>query len=167
MATCSVVIEVIADPPAEATAEARQLAEEAGGHHEHTSEQDNLLHSQMDFFNIVVSKKKQNERGNRLIFSCQALHGVLEVNHVTFTHPSYSHSAAILDSFKTGPNAHLNKSMSFRELPDELQASFENYLQAHGVNQDLALIIYYSLYKFDVNHEQEWAMQAQNFLRAH
>jgi hypothetical protein len=180
-ADASVKIEVLTETPA-ALAENPLLEEGEEGHHHHdhhhhhhhghedTEHADlGVLKGQMDYFNIVISKRKV---GEKLIFSCHAKEGVLEIDSVTLAHsaynpskPSFAVNSSQISSISSEITGDINnRILAFADLPETLQASFEEYLQQHGINHDLALIIYYSLFKHDLQYDQEWAVRTQNFL---
>jgi len=123
-----------------------------------------LLKGQLDHFNVVVAKKSV---GERMVFACHAKNGVLEIDSVTYTAADSKHIVPFSTSY-TEPGADVEKDVhrtrGFATLPSELQDAFEIYLQEHGINHDLAHLIYYSLYKYDLQYDQEWAARGQYFL---
>lgn len=130
-------------------------------HHDHDHAQtDEMLKGQNDFFNVVVSKAN---KGEKLVFGCHTKEGVLEIDTVTFTKTGvpYKHDP----ENPLTPGSLSSHTLSYSELTPELQDSFEAYLQEHGVNHDLAAIIYYSLYKYDLHYEQAWSYAGQSFLQ--
>jgi len=176
-ADAEVTIEICTESPQsmDALGESGEAMEEHDDHHHHGDHEHGdlgVLKGQMDYFNIVVQKKSVKEK---LIFSCHAKEGILEIDNVTLTNASYAPAkpSFILPYSPMMPSAKSelasdtnNRVLSFPDLPPALQSSFESYLQEHAINHDLALIIYYSLYKHDLQYDQEWSIRTQKFLSA-
>lgn len=171
----SVTVQICTDPPQPMdgalgdSGEATETHDDHRHHGDHEHADLGVLKGQMDYFNIVVQKKSVKEK---LIFSCHAKEGILEINNVTLTDAAYAPAKpsfivpfvpAAKPELANHPN---NRVLSFPDLPPELQSSFESYLQEHAINHDLASIIYYSLYKHDLQYDQEWSIRTQKFLAA-
>jgi hypothetical protein len=162
----------------EGAAEAEQISSRDHHHHHHEDDDhdheegsiDHILKGQMDYFNVVISKPVTSEK---MIFSCQSKAGVLEINAITMTHSKFNPSkpSFVIPNVNLGvyPNElsedRLNAVITFAELPEEVQDSIETYLQEHGLNHDIAPLLYYCLFKFDAQHDQRWATKASAFLK--
>lgn len=121
-------------------------------HHHHDGDEESaagLLTNQNDMFNVMIEHGSASELGT-LIFQCAAKEGTLVIMSVNLT-----------DASKDLENG---KGLAFGELSEQLQSSFENYLLAHGINHDLAEIIYHSLHLYDLNYDRDWAAKTIKFL---
>lgn len=128
-------------------------------HHHHDEANTNIFKGQNDTFNVIVSK---NNKSEQMVFGCSCREGVLEIESVTFTKPGTPYKYDFMNPIT--PGSLTQHTLSFAELAPEVQDAFETYLQEHGLNHDLATIIYYSLYKYDLHYEQSWSYAGQAFL---
>jgi hypothetical protein len=140
-------------------------------HHDHGEEGDDFLKGQNDFFSVVVSKKDVQEK---LIFTCNAKEGTIMIEQVVITSPSYVHKHGQITSAGVKMTdldqklavERMNRTSAFIGFDEALRSSVENYLLEHGINHDMAEIVYLSLYKADLQYDQEFSSRVGKFLRA-
>ncbi|XP_049848558.1 uncharacterized protein LOC126315350 [Schistocerca gregaria] len=114
---------------------------------------ENELKGQHDFFKISISRvQPAGENRGSLIFDCSARAGSLMVEEVSILKPNQPLEEA--------------QSAMFSELSENLQSSFEEYLQEHGINEDTAHIVSLCLYKYDLSLDQKWGNSIIEFLRS-
>jgi len=141
--------------PEEGEAPQKQAGGQAEG--EQGEEQDAMQDQEFTDFNVYISRGKQT-----IAFECVSVNGEIEVNHVNVIDDINIHrtqtpfNMTAVESYK-GPE--------FHTLDEGVQQSLVDLLRAHGVNEDLALLIERAALDKEQRLYMRWLGQVSDFLQ--
>jgi hypothetical protein len=124
-------------------AETQETVEEEAEEEEEGGEaEENPMMGQHDHFLVTVTNKSNLS----VRFKCLAQDGILKISKV-----------ACLES-------DVEREMMFDELPEETQASLEEYLVERSLNGDFARIVYLAVNRYDQQYFIDWMHHMNKFL---